>query len=223
MWLSAFLWFSRHDGKWSLKHVSHPQDTVKTFGEEALLIWKRYGLNLWIQTLSLGVCVCVLMLVTATLRSLYFSGECKLLEKRVRFFSLNSVLYVPLHTHYTHAHTHSYSNLPLHITVISPRTASVHVCPVPGWGAALWGVRVAAGEAAWRGGGAEPGRGGGRALGGEDSLLGKEECQGSHPAEKTFPGDLLGNRGKLTLFLQSSLTFFFSSKNQFWSKPLDTQ
>ena len=27
------------------------------FGEEALLIWKRYGLNLWVQTVCTCVCV----------------------------------------------------------------------------------------------------------------------------------------------------------------------
>lgn len=41
---------------------------------------------------------------TATLRSVSFSGECKLSEQCV-FFSLNSVLYVSLHIYSPHTHT----------------------------------------------------------------------------------------------------------------------
>lgn len=85
-------------------------------------------------------------------------------------------------------------------------------CPVPGQGAALWGVRVVAGEAAWRRGGVDPGRGGGRVLGGVGSLVGKVGRQGSHPAEKTFPGDLVGrNGGKVYFFNEKGYFLGFGS------------
>ena len=109
--ISVFLWFSRHDGKRSLKHVSHPQDTVEKFKEEeALLLWERYGLHLWVQTevceseMVACVCMCVLTSGTAILRSVSFSGECKRLEQCV-ICSLNNVLYESL---YIQSHTHTY-------------------------------------------------------------------------------------------------------------------
>ena len=102
-------------------------------------------------------------------------------------------------SHRTHSHTHIHTVLCPHIhTPDSPPTASVHVCPVPGRGAALRGVRVVAGGAAWRHGGVDPGRGGGRVPGGEGSLVGTVGHRGSHPAEKTSPGDLAGrHRGQV--------------------------
>ena len=119
------------------------------------------------------------------------------------------------HTHaHTHTHTHAYTHI--HLTAHThrhtvkqyfaltytpptpPPTASVHVYPVPGRGAALRGVRVVAGGAAWRHGGVDPGRGGGRVPGGEGSLVGTVGRRGSRPAEKTSPGDLVGrHRGQV--------------------------
>lgn len=124
-------------------------------------------------------------------------------------FSLNSVLYVSLHIHSsarTHTHTYgsshtltytdSYSHLPTltHTHSLTAPTASVHVCPVPGRGVALRGVRVAAGGAAWRCGDVGLGMGGGTVPGGEGSLIGAVGRRGSRPAEKTSPGDLVGRR-----------------------------
>lgn len=106
--------------------------------------------------------------------------------------------YTVAHT-YTHISPHTPSHTHIH-TVLCPHTplphsiASVRECPVPGRGVALQGVHVAAGEAAWRGGGADPGRGGGRVPGGAGSLVGKVGRRGSHPAEKTSPGDLKGKK-----------------------------
>lgn len=115
----------------------------------------------------------------------------------------HALTYTHTHTHihispHTLTYTQSYSTLPSHTRPRLPPTASVHVCPVPGRGAALRGVRVVAGGAAWRHGGVDPGRGGGRVLGGEGSLVGTAGHRGSHPAEKTSPGDLAGrHRGQV--------------------------
>lgn len=49
---------------------------------------------------------------------------------------------------------------------------------------------MAAGGAAWRGEGADPGRGEGTVLGEVGTLAEKAGRQDTHPAEKTFPGDL---------------------------------
>ncbi len=90
------------------------------------------------------------------------------------------------------SHTHTNTHTP------TPPTASVRVCPVPGRGVALQGVHVAVGGAAWRGGGVDLGMGEGRVPDGSGSLVGTAGRQGSHPAEKTSPGDLMGrHKGKL--------------------------
>lgn len=49
---------------------------------------------------------------------------------------------------------------------------------------------MAAGAAAWRGAGADPGRGEGTVLGEGGIPAEKAGRQDTHPAEKTFPGDL---------------------------------
>lgn len=51
-------------------------------------------------------------------------------------------------------------------------------------------MRAAAGAAAWRGAGADPGRGEGKVLGEGGIPAEKAGRQDTHPAEKTFPGDL---------------------------------
>lgn len=68
----------------------------------------------------------------------------------------------------------------------------MHVCPVLARGAALQGVRVAEGAAAWRRGGGRLDKGGGTVLGGEGSRVETGECQDNRPAGKTCPGDLEG-------------------------------
>lgn len=59
---------------------------------------------------------------------------------------------------------------------------------------------MAAGGAAWRGEGADPGRGEGKVLGEAGILAEKAGRQDTHPAEKTFPGDLPAKRRKESFF-----------------------
>lgn len=56
---------------------------------------------------------------------------------------------------------------------------------------------MVAGGAAWRGGGAVPGKGEGKVLGEGDILAEKAGRQDTHPAEKTFLGDLQANEGRI--------------------------
>lgn len=55
---------------------------------------------------------------------------------------------------------------------------------------------MAAGGAAWRGEGADPGRGEGTVLGEVGILAETAGRQDTHPAGKTFPGDLRAKRWK---------------------------
>lgn len=54
---------------------------------------------------------------------------------------------------------------------------------------------MAAGVAAWRGEGEDPGRGEGTVLGEVGILAGKAGRQDTHPAGTTFPGDLQAKKG----------------------------
>lgn len=56
---------------------------------------------------------------------------------------------------------------------------------------------MAAGGAAWRGGGGVLGRGEGKVLGEGGILAGKAGRQDTHSAEKTFLGDLRANGGRV--------------------------
>lgn len=74
---------------------------------------------------------------------------------------------------------------------------------------------MAAGGAAWRGEGADPGRGGGKVLGEVGILAEKAGRQDTHPAEKTFPGDLPAQRRKDSVFRYIFLTTIPASLHMF--------
>lgn len=59
---------------------------------------------------------------------------------------------------------------------------------------------MAAGAAAWRDAGADPGRGEGKVLGEGGIPAEKAGRQDTHPAEKTFPGDLRAKPRKGVFF-----------------------
>lgn len=66
-------------------------------------------------------------------------------------------------------------------------------------------MHEAAGGAAWPREGVGQDKNGGTVLGGEDSLVGTGERRGSHPAGRTFPGDLVREEsGIFTRFLQDA-------------------
>lgn len=66
-------------------------------------------------------------------------------------------------------------------------------------------MHEAAGGAAWPREDAGQDKNGGTVLGGEDSLVGTGERRGSHPAGRTFPGDLVREEsGIFTRFLQDA-------------------